>query len=79
MLLAVVIFLPPYSVMAQFGLVFTPHCFLHPAANCVRFHDWGWNMSVTPSEHIGITISEQAWRRVNLKHFYPPQTKFGVR
>ena len=60
MLLDAEIFLPPYSVIAHLGLVFTPHCFLHATANCVRFQDSGSNMSVTPSEHMGITISVQA-------------------
>ena len=61
MLLEAVMFLPPYSVMAQFGLLFTPHCFLHSAAYCFKFQGRGSNISFTPSEHMGMTISVQAW------------------
>lgn len=53
-------FLPPYIVGIQEGLGLTPHCLKQSSEYSFMFHEWGSNMSSTPSEQVGITISVQA-------------------
>lgn len=55
-------FLPPYIVGIQEGLGLTPHCLKQPSEYSFMFHEWGSNMSSTPSEQVGMTISVQAWK-----------------
>ena len=61
-LLAAEIFLPPYSASTHRGRVGTSQAALHPSINSVTFQDEGSNISVTPSEQKGITISVHACR-----------------
>lgn len=55
-------FLPPYIVGIQEGLGLTPHCLKQSSEYSFMFHEWGSNMSSTPSEQVGMTISVQAWK-----------------
>lgn len=41
----------------------TPNMTLQPSEKAWKFHSSGSNMSWTPSVHMGITISVQAWRQ----------------
>lgn len=53
---------PPYTVPAHSARGLTPNKVLHPSEKAWKFHSSGSNMSWTPSVHMGITISVQAWR-----------------
>lgn len=52
---------PPKTVPAQSGRGLTPKKALHSSEKAWKFHSSGSNMSWTPSVHMGITISVQAW------------------
>lgn len=62
MLLCELMFFPPYTEGIQEGRGFTFHSLKHSSENAWKFHFLGSNMSLTPSVHMGITISVQAWK-----------------
>lgn len=61
MLLCEAISFPPKTVPAQSARGLTPNHVWHSSEKAWKFHSSGSNMSCTPSVHMGITISVQAW------------------
>lgn len=49
-------FLPPY-IESKRASGLTPHCLKQSSEYSFMFHEWGSNMSSTPSEQVGMTIS----------------------
>lgn len=57
--------LPPNTVLIKSGCGFSPYIFSQSFSYFSKSQGCSVNMSLTPSEHIGITISVHAWAMKN--------------